>query len=149
MQLIMIVFSLLFLSLSACNPSSPASGGRWYTAQQVTTGKSVFKQHCASCHGDRAQGLAADWQQRLPDGSYPPPPLNGSAHAWHHPLPLLTEIIRKGGALYDGRMPGFVDTLSNDQQLAAIAWFQSLWSKDVYQFWSKTESQIQQQGDKL
>lgn len=140
--------ALLLLPLSACNPSSPTTGNRWYTAQQVEMGKTVFERHCASCHGIRAQGAAGDWRVRRPDGSYPPPPLNGSAHTWHHPLPLLVEIIQQGGALYDGTMPAFGGILSEAEQYAAIAWFQSLWSDEVYRHWTETKGQKTQQGGK-
>ncbi|WP_245832005.1 c-type cytochrome [Solemya velesiana gill symbiont] len=52
--------------------------GRWYTQSQVEQGSKVFQNNCAVCHGQKAQGLAADWRKSLPDGSYPPPPLNGT-----------------------------------------------------------------------
>ncbi|WP_238701294.1 c-type cytochrome [Mariprofundus erugo] len=110
--------------------------GRWYSHGQVALGHAVFESHCARCHGERAQGLVANWRQRLPDGSYPPPPLDGSAHAWHHALPMLLQIVQQGGARYDGKMPGFGDQLSKEEQLAAIAWFQSLWPDETYRQWA-------------
>ncbi len=121
---------------------------RWYSQDQVAKGAAVFAANCAACHGDRAQGLVADWQRRQPDGSLPPPPLNGSAHAWHHSLPLLIETVQKGGALYNGKMPGFDNSLSEEEQYAVIAWFQNLWSEDIYQLWSEGQGQMMQQGDK-
>ena len=131
----LLIMSLCMVALPACNASSDKAV-RWYSPEQVELGARVFADNCAQCHGLQAQGLVKDWKQRLPDGSYPPPPLNGSAHAWHHRLPLLVEIIQQGGALYDGKMPGFKSSLSEAEQRAAIAWFQSLWSDEIYRLWA-------------
>lgn len=108
---------------------------RWYSAAQVARGQEIFAANCAVCHGDRAQGLAEDWRQRLPDGSYPPPPLDGSAHAWHHPLAQLGQIIETGGQPYGGQMPPFGAVLDEPERLAAIAFFQNLWTDDIYRDW--------------
>lgn len=108
---------------------------RWYTRAQVDRGAPLFRENCAVCHGEEAQGLAEDWRQPLPDGSYPPPPLNGSAHAWHHPLRLLQRTIELGGAPVGGRMPAFGGKLDHDEQLAIIAWFQDKWSDEIYAVW--------------
>ena len=109
--------------------------GRWYTPSQVQQGKLVFQANCASCHGNEAQGTMLDWRKTLADGSYPPPPLNGTAHAWHHPMSVLLRTIREGGIRLGGKMPGFGQSLSEEQQLAAIAFFQSHWTEDIYKEW--------------
>lgn len=121
-------------------PLQAATGGRWYRSSQIVLGHALFRSHCARCHGARAQGLVAEWKRRLPDGSWPAPPLNGSAHAWHHSLPVLLQIIQQGGGLYEGRMPGFAGRLTEEEQLAVIAWFQSLWSDEVYRLWETDRS---------
>ena len=76
-----------------------------------------------------------NWRKTLADGSYPPPPLNGTAHARHHPLSLLLRTIRKGGAQIGGKMPGFGKKLNEKEQLGSIAFFQSKWSDKTYQGW--------------
>jgi len=111
---------------------------RWYSTTQMTTGKELFGAYCAACHGKQAQGLVADWKQRNADGALPPPPLNGSAHAWHHAMPLLLEIIQQGGALYDGQMPAFADVLNEQEQLAVVAYFQSYWNDETYRLWHQS-----------
>jgi mono/diheme cytochrome c family protein len=99
---------LLFL-LAACSDNVPDQGmvpGRWYTAIQVETGAALYQTHCAACHA--VDGSAtAEW--RTPDaaGYYPPPPLNGTAHTWHHPLEVLDDTIASGGVEFGGLMPGF------------------------------------------
>lgn len=108
---------------------------RWYTPSQVAEGAVVFQEHCAQCHGEQAQGLTNDWRQTLADGSFPPPPLNGTAHAWHHPRSVLLQVIDNGGADFGGKMPAFAEVLSDEQKLAAIAFFQELWNDQTYAQW--------------
>ena len=110
---------------------------RWYSATQVSLGKEVFAQNCAECHGPRAGGIVEDWRQRLDDGSFPPPPLDGSAHAWHHPTSMLLQVINNGGQAYGGNMPPFVDVLDYEEKLAAIAYFQNFWTDEIYLRWER------------
>jgi len=139
LRLAIIIPILFLIGLASCDKDSH-SANRWYTQQQVDSGAKVFANQCASCHGKQAEGNGENWKVRLKDGSYLPPPLNGSAHAWHHSLPLLLQIVQQGGALFDGKMPGFSSTLSEAEQYAVIAWFQSLWSDETYRLWQAANS---------
>jgi len=115
---------------------------RWYTSNQVAQGKALYSVYCAECHGINAEATP-DWRKSDVNGSYPPPPLNGTAHAWHHPLPHLRLTIRNGGAQYGGKMPPFGDKLSINEIDSIIAWFQSLWPDEAYRRWlSRGASQI-------
>jgi mono/diheme cytochrome c family protein len=109
---------------------------RWFTDQQVKLGENIFKNNCAICHGEKAE-KTINWKQTLPDGSYPPPPLNGSAHAWHHNYINLFEIITDGGKSYKGKMPSFRDKLTATQRQNVISYFQSFWSDEKYGIWIK------------
>lgn len=115
--------------------SSAMATQRWYTPQQVDTGKQVFLQNCAVCHGPEA-AATPNWKQTDANGKYPPPPLDGSAHAWHHDLPLLRRTVREGGAKLGGLMPPFDQILSAQQIDATIAYFQSKWSDEIYRKWA-------------
>ena len=112
-----------------------AENQRWYSDEQYTQGKQLFSQNCASCHGQNAEATP-NWKQTDANGNYPPPPLNGSAHAWHHDLDLLRRTIREGGAKLGGQMPGFEGRLSAAEIDSVIAFFQSRWPDDIYQRWS-------------
>jgi len=107
---------------------------RWYDEAMVETGAQLFQQHCAVCHGANAEGTS-DWKKTDADGNYPPPPLNGEAHAWHHSLPQLARSIKQGGARLGGVMPGFSGQVDDQQVIALIAWFQSKWPEEIYQIW--------------
>ncbi len=127
----------LFVALlvGACSePQHESDTGRWYSVDQVVSGGPIFAEHCAVCHGVRAQG-AEEWFRRQPDGRWPPPPLNGTAHAWHHPLWQLRQQIREGSQPEHGNMPAFGDVLSPSEIDAVIAWFQSFWPEEIYAAW--------------
>jgi hypothetical protein len=95
-----VVLSILGLPLAGLTPAMAAE--RWYSSEQVERGRTVFQEHCASCHGVRAQGVVEEWQKTGEDGKYPPPPLNGTAHAWRHSLAVLRRTIREGNAKLAG-----------------------------------------------
>ncbi len=123
-------------SLAAAAPSPESVPGRWYTEGQVAAGEPLYQAHCAVCHG--ADGSATpDWRKTDANGNFPPPPLNGSAHTWHHPLVVLTATIEKGGAQYGGLMPGFAQTIDADGRLAIVAYIQSWWTDDIYARWDE------------
>lgn len=115
--------------------SGPVDSPRWYSQQQLDLGAQVFADNCSDCHGIRAQGRYEDWKQRLPDGSLPPPPLDGNAHAWHHSLSVLLGVINTGGISLGGNMPGFEASLNEQEKLAVIAYFQDFWSTQTYDKW--------------
>ncbi len=139
-----------FLFLVGCSPSEsqpeqaqaetiieqgdPLINGRWYRQSQVNLGDGLFKENCTTCHGDNGQGTFG-WKNRLADGSFPPPPLNGSGHAWHHPLSLLVRTISEGGISRGGKMPAFNNKLNSDEQVAIAAYFQNFWKDEIYQAW--------------
>ncbi len=108
--------------------------GRWYTEQQVAQGAPLYQGHCSACHGVEAASTPA-WRTPGADGHYPPPPLNGSAHAWHHPMSQLRRTVREGGIALGGVMPPFKSVLDAQQIDATLAWIQSLWSDATYQQW--------------
>ena len=107
---------------------------RWYNDGLVETGKDLFLQHCANCHGANAEGTR-EWKKPDASGNYPPPPLDGSAHAWHHSLAQLARSIRQGGKQLGGVMPGFGDRFEDLELLALIAYFQSKWPDEIYRVW--------------
>ena len=131
------------MAVASCTEKTPPKTpveGRWYTHEQVTRGRDLFQQHCAVCHGRLGEGLADDWKKTDANGNYPPPPLNGTAHTWHHPIEILLRTIENGGVPLGGVMPAFGSVLDEDDALDVIAYVQSLWTDDIYTRWLSIES---------
>ena len=138
----LIIISLLLLSAcgdaenqSSAEQKEQTSPIRKMDFSQISRGGKLFQQNCASCHGDQAQGLVTDWRKTDVNGKLPAPPLNGSAHAWHHPKKVLVRTIKNGTAQLGGNMPAWKDKLSDDEINDIIAWFQSKWPDEIYAAW--------------
>jgi mono/diheme cytochrome c family protein len=110
---------------------------RWYSTSQKIQGKPVFKDNCASCHGDNGQGLVKDWKKADANGKFPAPPLNGTAHAWHHSKELLLRTVNNGGIPLGGTMPAFKNKLNDKQKEAVLAYVMSLWPDKTYSMWAQ------------
>ncbi len=123
---------------TASSVTEEAPATRWYQFQHVSQGVKVYQQNCAVCHGKQGEG-AANWRQAGADGKYPAPPLNGTGHAWHHPLKMLAHVIKNGSPGGQGGMQAWKGKLSDAEILSAIAWFQSEWPEEVYNIWAKRE----------
>lgn len=106
---------------------------------QVARGRVVYDKHCAECHGVNGKGQPGDWRARDADGNYPPPPLDDSAHAWHHPTEALLESVREGSPQGMGKMPAMKDKLSEQAIQDVVAYIKSLWSERSYLFWLDIE----------
>ncbi len=127
-------FTLCSLSCLYLASFNSTAAERWFNQGVVNHGAQLFQQHCAACHGVNAEATS-EWKKPDTNGNYPPPPLNGSAHAWHHSIPQLARSIKEGSIKLGGVMPPFADKLVDQDVLAVIAYFQSKWPDKVYQAW--------------
>ena len=104
--------------------------GREIERHSIESGRQIYAEHCASCHGAELQGQP-DWQTRLPSGRMPAPPHDFSGHTWHHSDAQLFAIVKKGvGAVvpgYDSDMPGFESVLSDDEIRSVLLFIKSTW----------------------
>jgi len=118
--------------LGACGEARIDAGD----AKQVAQGETVYRAHCASCHGANLEGQP-NWQRRLPNGRRPAPPHDASGHTWHHPDAVLFGITKKGlvppyaPAGYASDMPAFGGVLSDNEIRAVLAYIQSRWPKEI------------------
>jgi len=106
---------------------------------KIVRGGQIFKQNCASCHGDNAQG-ANNWQKRDAKGKFLPPPLDGTGHAWHHPMAGLKQTIFFGTEKIGGSMPGWQGKLTGAQVDDILAWVQAKWPDELYQAWANNNA---------
>ena len=112
---------------------------------RVASGETLYTQYCAACHGADLQG-APNWKQRLPNGSFPPPPHDPTGHTWHHPDDQLVAITALGGdPAYNGVMPGFAVSLTTDQMATILDFIKSRWGSQEreYQWWITATSRGQ------
>lgn len=119
--------------------SSTAPAKSWYRFDQVSAGARIYQENCATCHGKKAEG-AENWRKAGADGKYPAPPLNGTGHAWHHPLNILFHTIKNGSPGGQGNMPAWGEKLSDEEIIATIAWIQSKWPREIYQNWVQRDA---------
>lgn len=122
---------------------SPAA--RTMDPSQVARGGVLYRKNCAECHGENGEG-APNWRQRDSDGMFPPPPLNGTGHAWHHPRPMLHYVIANGSPGGQGKMPAWKEKLNSEQINDVIVWFMSRWPDEVYQAWYQMNQRAAQGG---
>ena len=97
----------------------------------VLTGKDIYVQHCASCHGKNLEG-EPNWKAPKPTGRLPAPPHDMTGHTWHHSDELLFEITKIGteayiGGDYKSDMIGFKDILSDKEIIAVLSFIKSTW----------------------
>lgn len=123
------------LAVCVANASAAQAADRIYIETELRAGQALYEQNCASCHGSNGQGITEDWQKRDADGNYPPPPLNGTAHTWHHPAGDLLRIVKEGTSALGGNMPGWQDRLTDNEILLIINWITSLWPDEIYELW--------------
>ena len=112
---------------SWCSPGENETNSE----SNIALGESVFNKNCVSCHGSKGVGLAKNWKVKDENGNYPAPPLNGTAHTWHHSPSDLLYTINKGGGDMGGQMPAFEGRLNEDEKQALIDYIYSLWPSEI------------------
>jgi len=132
---------ILAMALAGCNQHPEGSTGdtagippKETNAATLASGEKIYQEDCAKCHGKNAEG-DPQWRKVGPDGLYPPPPLNGTGHSWHHSRAVLHDTIKNGSPQGQGNMPAWGGKLTDAQIEAVISYIQSLWPDDVYAAW--------------
>jgi len=113
-------------------PPTPAGRADPNNAAQVALGATLYRQHCAACHGAKLEGQA-NWRERKPDGKLPAPPHDETGHTWHHADELLFRLTKVGVKPplapegYRSDMPAFDGVLSDERIWAVLAFIKSTW----------------------
>jgi len=98
--------------------------------------RSAPAKHCASCHGVNLEGQA-NWRKQNTDGTPKAPPHDDTGHTWHHDDTMLFNYTKLGGKAlmaqsgisnFVSGMPGFSETLTDEQIHQVLAFIKSRWS---------------------
>ncbi|MFQ5566594.1 MAG: c-type cytochrome [Paracoccaceae bacterium] len=134
----------LFLGAAAVAAAAAAGWALWSSpstgranpddARQVALGETVYREHCASCHGAQLEGQP-NWRIRKADGRLPAPPHDETGHTWHHPDEQLFRITKSGIAAfapdYESDMPAFQGVLSDEEIWSVLAFIKSTWPPEI------------------
>ena len=103
-------------------------------AQMVARGKIIHARECAPCHGKNLEGQP-DWQKKLPDGTLPAPPQDGTGHTWQHPENNLFDITKYGrlrpAITQPTAMPAFEGKLTDEDIWSVLTFIKSRWPDDI------------------
>jgi len=96
---------------------------------RIAEGKTIYAEHCASCHGVNLEG-EPNWEEKRADGTYPAPPQNENGHTWQHSDRQIYNYIEDGGAKFypppfKTNMPGYKDALTSKQIWSLISYIKS------------------------
>ena len=95
-----------------------------------------------------------DWRSPNDDGTLPAPPHDESGHTWHHGDGLLFDFSKLGGQIaleqrgvsgFISGMPGFGETLSDEQIWDILAFIKSTWPARVQEMQAGRTAGEQQQ----
>lgn len=93
-------------------------------AQVLARGQTLYDAACAECHGLDGKGYAQSLVLA--------PPLDGSAHSWHHPDSQILGLLRFGGMT----MPAVAASWTDDDIEATLTYVKSRWEP-----WQREEQQ--------
>ena len=115
------------------------SAGHELDGRDIAAGQLTYAEHCAACHGANLQGQE-NWQSPDENGIRPAPPHDANGHTWHHDNQLLFDYTLLGGreALNQrgiqnapSAMPGFAETLSEEEIWNTLAYIRSTWPERI------------------
>lgn len=134
----------LFATVTAARAGDVAPAA--INSEFAVSGRAIYQQHCAVCHGARGEGAPA-WRNRDALGELPAPPHDPQGHTWRHSDAMLSRMILQGWRDPFNRterltMPAFAGTLTPQEIRSVIAYFKTLWTPEQRKF-QREESQRQ------
>lgn len=127
------LFTILVLTAGS------VQAGHELEERNLESGKALYGEHCASCHGANLEGQP-NWQSADENGVLPAPPHNERGHTWHHDNSLLFQYTKLGGketlavrgmSDFKSGMPGFGEALSDEEIWNILAFIRSRWPERI------------------
>ena len=128
--------ALAHLSQDLALAESEAALFQYKDTRVIAQGKVVYKDHCASCHGDDLEG-EENWRQRKANGRLPAPPHDVTGHTWHHPEQALFDLTKFGLAkllnnnTIETDMPAYEEVLTDQEILSVLSFIKSTWPAEI------------------
>ena len=120
----LVMFVLGVISYSYFFTSS-SNGNLEASPLAAALGERLYNTNCSVCHGIKGRGVIDDKSR-----TFLAPPLDESAHAWHHTDDVLVDIILNGSPR-NPKMIAWKSKLSEDDAHAIVAYIKSLWSPRI------------------
>lgn len=131
-----LAIAVLIGLISPAAQADAAGGARAASAnrQEVDTGRLVYQQQCAACHGVKGEGRPG-WENRDALGELPPPPHDPTGHTWKHADGMLYKMIYEGWRDPFNKtkrltMPAYKETLSPREIRTVIGYLKTLWTPE-------------------
>jgi len=93
----------------------------------IARGEALYRDTCQACHGERAVGERPDDMYAKDEFGFVAPPLDDSAHGWHHSDSGLVATILNGSPRNE-RMRGWKDEMTEAEARDIVAYIKSLWN---------------------
>ncbi len=128
-----------FVAFALCFAATSTQADHELDDRDLQIGQTLYAEHCAACHGANLEGQP-DWRTPDENGVLPAPPHDETGHTWHHDNQLLFEYTKLGGeaalatvgvtGIASG-MPGFGDTMTDEEIWSILAYIRSTWPERV------------------
>ncbi len=97
------------------------------TPENIAAGERLYNENCAGCHGLRGVGERPGDMYARDEFGFVAPPLDDTAHGWHHPDDDLVAIILNGSSRNE-RMIAWKLKFARRDSEDIVAYIKSLWS---------------------
>ncbi len=97
------------------------------TPELIAAARKTYQQYCQACHGKNGVGERPKDMYAQDQYGVVAPPLDNSAHGWHHTDANLLHTILNGSSR-NPRMLPFKELISEKDAKDAVAYIKSLWS---------------------
>ena len=131
---VLVILPALYFLITYSNKSNATINLNTTDNSVILNGIKIYANNCASCHGKNLQGQVG-WQNQLDDdGHRLAPPLNGTAHTWHHSPEYLYRVIKYGFTSFDpnyeGKMLGN-SGLSDEEVWELVSYMKEVWPNEI------------------
>ncbi len=124
-----IIMAIILVSLTLGCVSSTQESEK-PVPQPISKGETLYQKYCVSCHGERGVGENPRDIYATDEYGVIAPPLDDSAHAWHHTDEALVYIILEGSSR-NPRMKSWKDVLTDADARDLVGYIKSLWSPRI------------------